>query len=214
VIRRQVQPTVVVDDEAPLRVGAIDIEIVVDSRGRVAYTRLISGIGDRIDAAAVEALRSWEFNPARNARGEPVAVMVGIRFAVAPPPQDGAATGPAVTSMLGLLPLEPLPAAAVVDAVPSVGTPGIQVPTLLVAVRPTYTTEGMRRKIQGEVEMELVVLPDGTVGAARVVKSLDADSGLDHEALIAARYWRFEPARLNRRPVPATVTLTLSFKLH
>jgi len=32
----------------------------------------------------------------------------------------------------------------------------------------------MRAKIQGDVELEAVVRPDGTVGDVRVVKSLDA----------------------------------------
>jgi len=31
---------------------------------------------------------------------------------------------------------------------------------------------------------------------------------------VAARYWLFEPARLNGRPVAASATLVLEFRLH
>ena len=36
----------------------------------------------------------------------------------------------------------------------------------------------------------------------------------DEQAVIAARQWRFTPARLNGKPVPATVRIVLEFKLH
>ena len=72
----------------------------------------------------------------------------------------------------------------------------------------------MRLLIMGAVELEIVFNTDGTVAAARVTKSLDREHGLDREALIAARYWLFEPARVNGQPIVSKVSLQLEFRLN
>src|SRR5687768_2410684 len=46
---------------------------------------------------------------------------------------------------------------------------GVIAPTVVREVKPTYTAEAMRAKVQGIVWVECVVLPDGTVGRAEVV---------------------------------------------
>ncbi|HUF48374.1 MAG TPA: energy transducer TonB [Vicinamibacterales bacterium] len=94
------------------------------------------------------------------------------------------------------------------------GTAGVTDPRLLRQETPRYTSEAMRAKIQGLVELEAVVLPNGTVGDVRIVKSLDARYGLDQEALRAARAWLFEPARHKGEAVSMLVTLILEFRLH
>lgn len=91
---------------------------------------------------------------------------------------------------------------------------GVTDPTLIKQVHPKYTAEAMRAGIQGVVELEAVVLPDGSVGDVRVVKSLDSRYGLDNQAIAAARQWRFEPGRFEDRPVPVMVTLMLEFRQH
>ena len=48
----------------------------------------------------------------------------------------------------------------------------------------------------------------------RIKTSLDAQFGLDSEALKAALRATFEPAMLNGRAVPVLVTFKLEFKLH
>jgi periplasmic protein TonB len=90
---------------------------------------------------------------------------------------------------------------------------GVSLPRLLREVRPDYTAEAMRAKIQGTATVEALVLPDGSVGAARIVKSLDASFGLDQAALKAARQWRFVPGMRNGVPVPVYVTIELTFSL-
>ena len=91
---------------------------------------------------------------------------------------------------------------------------GVTDPTLVRQEPPKYTSEAMRAKIQGVVELEAVVLPDGTVGDVRIIKSLDARFGLDQEAIRAARRWTFNPGTLKGDPVPVLVTLILEFRLH
>ena len=91
--------------------------------------------------------------------------------------------------------------------------PGVTTPVVITQVKPGYTPEAMRAKVQGIVMVECVVLPDGTVGDARVVRSLDPRFGLDQEAIAAAKKWRFKPGLLNGTPVPVVVTIELSFTL-
>ena len=91
---------------------------------------------------------------------------------------------------------------------------GLEKPQLLREVQPNYTARARRENIQGSVFMEMVVLPDGTVGDVRVTESLDARFGLDDEAVKAAKQWRFVPAKLSGKPVACLVPIEMFFKLH
>jgi protein TonB len=90
---------------------------------------------------------------------------------------------------------------------------GVVTPIPIKEVKPQYTAEAMRAKVQGTVIVECVVLPDGSVGETQVVKSLDATFGLDQEAVKAARQWRFRPGTRFGEPVPVLVTIELTFTL-
>jgi protein TonB len=102
---------------------------------------------------------------------------------------------------------------------------GISDPVLVREVKPNYTGDAMRAKIQGVVEMDAVVLPDGTVDprSLKVTRSLDATFGLDEEAKKAVKQWKFRPAVCNRpngcgqfksgQPLPVLVSVELTFTL-
>jgi TonB family protein len=90
---------------------------------------------------------------------------------------------------------------------------GIVDPRVLKEVKPTYTPDAMRAKIQGEVLLEAVVLDSGLVGEVKVIKSLDPN-GLDQEAIKAAKKWLFQPATdRTGKPVAVYVTLALTFRI-
>jgi len=89
----------------------------------------------------------------------------------------------------------------------------VSTPRILREVKPQYTSEAMRAKIQGEVWVEAVVLPDGSVGRAEIVRSLDPVFGLDQEAIKAARQWRFVPGTRMGQPVSVLVTIQMTFTL-
>jgi TonB family protein len=90
---------------------------------------------------------------------------------------------------------------------------GVDLPRVEREVKPQYTAEAMRAKVQGTVLLECVVLPDGTVGNVQVVKSLDSSFGLDQEAIKAAKQWRFRPGTRQGQPVAVLVTIELTFTL-
>ena len=70
---------------------------------------------------------------------------------------------------------------------------GVTLPRVLREVKPQYTADAMRAKVQGTVWLECVVMPDGNVGDVKIVRSLDSVFGLDQEAIKAARQWKFMP---------------------
>ena len=90
---------------------------------------------------------------------------------------------------------------------------GVTIPRVLREVKPAYTAEAMRAKVQGVVMLECVVMPDGSIGRVEVVKSLDGTFGLDQEAIKAARQWRFAPGTRFGEPVAVLVTIELAFTL-
>ena len=90
---------------------------------------------------------------------------------------------------------------------------GVSTPRPIREVEPRYTSEAMRAKVQGEVWLEAIVLPDGTIGDVTVVRSLDRIFGLDEEAIKAAKQWRFLPGTRLGEPVAVLVTIAISFRI-
>jgi TonB family protein len=76
---------------------------------------------------------------------------------------------------------------------------------------PEYTEAARKAKISGTVVLDVVIGPDGAVRDAQVVKSLEP--GLDANAIIAMKKWRFEPAMKDGHPVAIRVQISTSFRL-
>jgi protein TonB len=88
---------------------------------------------------------------------------------------------------------------------------GVKAPQLIREVKPKYTADAMRRKVEGTVEVDAVILADGTVGDITVKRSLDPD--LDEEAVKAAKQWRFRPGTKDGDPVAVQVLIELTFRM-
>ena len=90
---------------------------------------------------------------------------------------------------------------------------GVTLPRVLREVKPQYTSDAMRAKVQGTVLLECVVRPDGSVGDVQVIRSLDPTFGLDQQAIVAAKAWKFAPGTRMGEPVPVLITIELTFTL-
>jgi periplasmic protein TonB len=90
---------------------------------------------------------------------------------------------------------------------------GITLPRVLREVKPAYTADAMRAKVQGSVWLECIVMTDGSVGDVKVTRSLDPIFGLDQEAIKAAKMWKFAPGMRQGEPVPVIITIELTFTL-
>src|SRR5436190_1392929 len=124
--------------------------------------------------------------------------------------------------MMRLIPLilatvffQQLPANQANTAPPSTYVPGqgVTAPMLLRETKPKYTAEAMRARIQGVVLLECVVMPDGSVGDVRVVRSLDSVHGLDDESVKTLKQWRFKPGMKDGTAVPVLVKVEISYTL-
>ena len=86
-------------------------------------------------------------------------------------------------------------------------------PVRIREVKPQYTPEAMRAKIQGTVELEAVIGPDGKVTDVRVTRSLDKVFGLDEQARKAVFATPFVPCKKQGTPVACMVIFELQFTL-
>jgi TonB family protein len=92
---------------------------------------------------------------------------------------------------------------------------GVTPPQLINDVKPNYTVDAMRAKVQGIVLLQAVVLPDGSVDPSRIriTRSLDAGLGLDQQAIAAVKQWRFRPGVQRGQAVAMWVDVELTFRL-
>jgi len=99
-----------------------------------------------------------------------------------------------------------------VEKIYSAGCPGFTPPECVYCPQPPYDAGARQNHVQGEVVVELVILTDGTVSDAKIVKSLD--KGLDESALRTVRKYRFHPSiGPDGKPVKAKLRVEINFHL-
>jgi TonB family protein len=174
--------------------GVVVLEAVILADGTVGDVRVMKSLDSvyGLDESAMAAAKRWLFAPAtRQGVAVPVYATLELSFRI----------------------LDEFSQALAPD------TPGLVAPKALTTPQPDYTPAAGAANAQGTVEVEVVVLPNGRVSAARVSRSsnqqagLESASGLERQAILAARQWTFEPATLDGKPVRALVTLTFDFRL-
>ena len=164
--------------------------------------------------------RTASFHATSTARTEPTPISTSI------PPQSSA-TDESSTATSGQSPATPpdpteehagdLPSAQI--PVPSDGTPkfragvnGVTYPSCVYCPDPHYSEEARQAKLQGTVDLSVVVTPDGHAGRIAITKRLG--DGLDENAEEAWRQWRFNPALgPDHNPVEVEVPITVTFRL-
>ncbi len=151
---------------APAERVAVELELTIDATGRVSAARVVTSGGDAFDATALEAVRAFEFEPARRG-SEKVAVTLRYVyvFPAAPPPPVVAAP-PAPSSAPPAAPPPPVaaapsppPAAADAEAPSFEATAEVEAP-------PRETT---KRTIR---EAELTKIPGTRGDALRAIEVL------------------------------------------
>jgi TonB family protein len=87
---------------------------------------------------------------------------------------------------------------------------GVMEPKKIRDVKPLYPEDARAAGVEGVVILEAVIETDGTVRAAKVLRSVPM---LDQAALDAVMQWQFTPTLLNGTPVPVVMTVSMSFSL-
>lgn len=88
---------------------------------------------------------------------------------------------------------------------------GIEPPQLVQQTNCEFTDEAVLKKIQGVVVLEVVILEEGRIGDARILKGLPA--GLNAQAIQCARQWVFVPGKFRGTPVAVIGEIAVEFTL-
>ena len=198
--------------------AALVVQITVNDSGRVAELRRTQGpliqpaIGSTADAEAqrlaadavvrstTEALKNWKFN---NPTSGPITFQLSFGFV-------GGGVNYALTDPAEVLPKEakPAPWAAAQGALP---TGQINPPKRTKYVKPDYPKAALDKRVQGTVQLEVVIGTDGRVKDTRVLQSVPL---LDQAAIEATLQTRWEPVQVYGNPVSVVhiISHTFSFK--
>lgn len=87
-----------------------------------------------------------------------------------------------------------------------------QPPRAVKITKPQYPSDGQAfvKKIEGTVELEIIIDTTGRVARARVVRSIPL---LDRAAVECVSQWVFQPAMKNGRPVATISRATVTFRI-
>ena len=88
---------------------------------------------------------------------------------------------------------------------------GVSMPRLVSQIQPEYSDDARRARIQGTVELLIIVRADGTVQMSSVQTSLGY--GLDQKAIEAVRQWKFTPGKKDGVAVPTWMQVSINFTL-
>jgi TonB family protein len=180
------------DGTASAMSGSCLLSMVVGTDGIPVNIHVVNSAGDAYDAAAIDAIKQSKFEPGvLNKRPVPVRVQVRVLFS--------ADRSSAIPVLL----------------VPKYKNDGDSdtydnPPVLLQHQEAEFSDEARRRRISGVVLISFLVNTDGLPIDLRVVKSVGA--GLDEKALDAVSKYRFKPAMKDGNPVPARLTVEVSFR--
>jgi len=81
---------------------------------------------------------------------------------------------------------------------------------LIRSIAPTYPADALRRRIEGQVVLQVRIGKDGSVYAAKAIRG---DPMLSQAALQAVGHWRFSPYKSNDKPLDIPTELTFQFSL-
>jgi protein TonB len=86
-----------------------------------------------------------------------------------------------------------------------------QPPRVIKQTRPVYPQEAFIKKVEGVVEVEILIDASGRVRPTRVLRSVPL---LDQAAIDTVRQWVFAPAIKNGRPVATTAVAPVTFRIY
>jgi len=91
------------------------------------------------------------------------------------------------------------------------GSSKVSVPKCLDCPQPEYSPEARKAGLQGTVVLWVDLDDEGRVRDVQVAKGLGM--GLDEQAVRAVQRWRYKPAERDGKPVPAYMTLEVTFRI-
>ena len=189
--------------------------VVAGTDGKVTSVRELDS-DDQATKSILPAIRTIAFTPVQwETRAVPTVHLLKVVKA----PDGGVSVSrsvapEAVALVSDLAPAEFAPPPPAPTPTPSSGDVlriggGVTQPSILHKVEPTYAEEARKAKLQGTVELKVVVGADGKPRDIQVAKSLGL--GLDEKAIDAVTAWVFQPATKAGQPVNVYASIGVTF---
>ncbi|MGA2960563.1 MAG: energy transducer TonB [Candidatus Korobacteraceae bacterium] len=187
--------------------GTVLLVLTFDHDSRPNNVRVVSGPPLLADAA-LKAARHWHLKTTQLTGDLEVAVNFRLLGGspVGQPAPEQAASAPRKPD-IG----QATETSAADAPVYQVGKDGVTPPRAISSPDPTYTSTAQKAKVQGSVELWLVIDSEGFPRKIEVKKSLRPD--LDDQAVLAVQKWRFAPATKDGQPVAVRVRVIVNFRL-
>jgi len=171
--------------------GAVLLQVVIDPNGVPQNIQVVRPLGLGLDQKAIEAVQKWRFKPGvKDGQPVPVAANIEVNFRLLQSPEQIAAVGGSRPVTVGGKVME----SRIVQRVP-----------------PEYPANAKTARIQGTVELGIVVGPDGRVQNAGVISG---PALLTKAAVDAVSQWVYQPFMLNGQPVAVNSTVLVNFALN
>jgi TonB family protein len=190
--------------------GQFRVEFIVERNGSVKEARVVRAAASpaygEFENTTLGDIRRWKFQPGEK-DGKPVRVLASMTITFVRGQLPG--RGGVREGVIGALAVD-----GVDDDLTAPGLahmakrePGLVLPVLKKQTKPGYP---IADRTTASVELEVIVLTTGKIGAVQIVRSTDAR--FNDEAARGARQWEFQPATRNGQPVPIVVGIVLDFR--
>ena len=160
--------------------GAVLLQVVIDENGVPQNIFVVRALGLGLDQKAIEAVQQWRFKPAlKDGKPVPVSASIEVNFRL---PQSPEQIAGAVTVAEGIM------------------TSGI-----ISRIQPEYPAVAKLARVQGAVQLRVVV---GTDGRVQDVQFVSGPAMLMQAAMDAVRQWVYQPHLLNGQLIRVQTTAT------
>lgn len=166
--------------------GTVVISLVIDEKGVPLTVKALEG-PEALQLTAIEYAKAWRFEPAK-VKGKPVKARFKLTMPFRLSEHDKASPKP--------------------DEAADFDFSRIKI--LFQPPAPKYPAEAKEQKIQGTVVVAITI---DEQGVPQFVEALEGPAELRPTAIDYAKAWRFEPAKVNGKPVKARFKLTMPFEL-
>ncbi len=204
--------------------GDVEIEGVLGTNGRLGRVRVVRSLDPLfgLDDQAISSVLQWTFEPARsNGQSVPSIVSLVVTFQITsagpyPYPALRQTAEPTITPLIDAAPGSPIPNATgqFGAGVVKTGDLGVTSPKILTSVAPHYPLDALRKDVEGQVLVDVIVGADGKPREMRVARSLAGNAGgVDDEAMRAVSRWSFVPGKMGDKPVATWARVGVDFRM-
>jgi TonB family protein len=195
--------------EAPGRV--FQIEFIIEADGKVRYARDRAGTltSDPARDRTISLLRRWVFTPGTKS-GAPARTLARLTTSFETKRTGSRGLSSGQPRLYETWTVEGADDDFGAGAA-KFGEAGVVWPRPTKQTPPLYPDELRRDRRSGSVELEVIILPTGRVGAARVLSS--TDERFETNALKCVRQWEFEPGLKAGQPTLVLATIVMDFRI-